>query len=247
MEAFELPVPENRTSIILPEISKNIILGKRAEYFFAETVEQSSRYELLTQNLQVFEDQQTLGEFDFFVKDQLLNQTLHVELVYKFYLYDPEISSEMNRWTGPNRNDSLVRKLEHLRHHQLPLLENSHAKAMLEFMGLQPKKLIQQVCFKANLFVPKSLLHHDFPLINPDCIAGYWIFSKDFSAEQYGKFQFFSPKKPDWPAAPECNSVWKSFETIQQEVKELLNHKKSALLWMKKSDLVYERFFVVWW
>jgi hypothetical protein len=35
-----------------------------------------------------------------------------MELAYKFYLFDPSISSEpINNWIGPNRNDSLqIRK-----------------------------------------------------------------------------------------------------------------------------------------
>lgn len=247
MEAFELPIPENPTSAIAVEMPSKLILGKRAERFFEEAITRSSRYELLAQNIQVFEDQQTLGEFDFFIEDQLLNQKLHVELVFKFYLYDSTILSETNRWIGPNRNDFLIRKLDRLRNHQLPLLRNPGAIKMLEVMGLHPERLKQKVCFKANLFVPRSQMNRDFPFINSKCLAGYWIFRKEFSAEEYGDYQFFSPRKRDWPAGPESNSIWKSFESVQHEVEVLLQHHKSALIWMKKNEQHYERFFVVWW
>jgi hypothetical protein len=53
-----------------------------------------------------------------------------MELAYKFYLFDPSISSEpINNWIGPNRNDSLQEKLEKLKTKQFPLLYHKLAKS----------------------------------------------------------------------------------------------------------------------
>ena len=50
------------------------------------------------------------------IEDINAKQVIHMELAYKFYLFDPNISSEsINNWIGPNRNDSLNEKLEKLK------------------------------------------------------------------------------------------------------------------------------------
>lgn len=229
------------------QIPEKLVLGKRAEHFFAQAIQSSSNYELLAQNLQVIEDKKTWGEFDFFIKDLHQKQKIHVELVYKFYVYDPSFDEEMQRWIGPNRKDSLLRKVKRLKNHQLPLLFQQEAQETLDHHGLDPTEFQQQVCFKANLFIPKHLENHSFPKINSACIAGFWLHQEQFSIEDYGNYQFFSPKKKDWPVDPALNTEWKSFEAIQEEIQVLSQHQKSALLWMKKSEHLFQRFFVVWW
>ena len=42
---------------------------------------------------------------------EYLSKILHLELVYKFYLYDKNLGEkEIERWIGPNRSDSLLEK-----------------------------------------------------------------------------------------------------------------------------------------
>jgi hypothetical protein len=65
----------------------------------------------LYENIQVIEDKKTIGEIDFIIEDKNTKQVIHMELAYKFYLFDPSISSEpINNWIGPNRDDSLQEK-----------------------------------------------------------------------------------------------------------------------------------------
>ena len=33
---------------------------------------------------------------------------IHIEMQYKFYLYDESFENEIDRYIGPNRNDTLV-------------------------------------------------------------------------------------------------------------------------------------------
>lgn len=247
IQPFHLPQSLEKINAEVFDIPEKLVLGKRAEHFFAQAIQSSSTYELLAQNLQVIQDKKTWGEFDFFLKNLQLNQKLHVELVYKFYLYNPSFDEEMERWIGPNRKDSLLRKINRLKSHQLPLLFQQEAQETLVHHELNPKEFQQRVCFKATLFVPKNLKNHTFPTINSACIAGFWLHQEQFSAEDYGSFQYFTPQKKDWPVDPALNLQWKSFETIQSEIQVLFQHQKSALLWMKKSEQVFERFFVVWW
>ena len=70
---------------------------------------------MLYENVQIIEDKKTIGEIDFIIENITTKQLIHMELAYKFYLFDPTISSEtVNNWIGPNRNDSLKEKLEKL-------------------------------------------------------------------------------------------------------------------------------------
>jgi hypothetical protein len=246
-KAFDFSLLKKERSTTNLEIPKNLVLGKRAEIFFAEAIKQSSRFQIIAHNLQVIQHKKTFGEFDFFLKDKVRNKPIHVELVYKFYVYDPSFNNELDRWIGPNRKDTLVKKMERLKNHQLPLLYKKESEFILKKYNLPPEKMEQQVCFLANLFVPRHLLQHKFSFINPSAIIGYWLKKSEFTEAEYGKYSFYSPKKPDWPVHPKLNNNWKSFEAILEEVNFLFQHQKATFLWMKKNEHTYERFFVVWW
>ena len=76
----------------LPEafyMPQNIRLGQRMEYFM-EAALKDSDYEILAKNLQIIYQKKTLGEIDFIVKNRSDNSIFQVEMVYKFYLFDPE-------------------------------------------------------------------------------------------------------------------------------------------------------------
>ncbi|MFD2434198.1 DUF1853 family protein [Mesonia maritima] len=243
-------MPTQKTQDSLPEnfkLPESLVLGKRAERFFEIAINQDEDYKFLAGNLQIIHEKQTLGEFDFFLKEKASNQIFHVELVYKFYVYDPDFENELDCWIGPNRKDSLIRKIKRLKEHQLPLLFREESSDSLKKFQLNPESIQQKVCFKANLFIPKRFQHQTFLHINNDCIVGFWIHSNEFTKAEYGSFQFYSPKKKNWPIEPEQNQTWKNFDEINSEIEYLFQHKKAALLWMKKDTQTFERFFVVWW
>jgi len=246
-KAFNFSLLKEKKSNSKLEIPENLVLGKRAELFFAEAIQQSFHFQLIAHNLQVIQHKKTYGEFDFFLKDKIRNLPIHVELVYKFYVYDPNFDDELDRWIGPNRKDTLVKKVERLNNHQLPLLYKKESASILKNYNLTPEKMEQQVCFLANLFVPKHLLQHKFSYINPSAVIGYWLKKSEFNEAEYGKYSFYSPKKPDWPVNPKFNNNWKSYEAILEDVNFLFQHQKAAFFWMKKGDNNYERLFVVWW
>ncbi|UJH91562.1 DUF1853 family protein [Antarcticibacterium sp. 1MA-6-2] len=156
------------------------VLGKRAETFFEHAVKSSNHYKILASRVQIIEEKITLGELDFLLKDQETNQTIHVELVYKFYIYDPSFPKEMQRWIGPNRRDSLLLKINKLKNHQLPLLYQNKSKATLQELWIDTENIEQKVFFPANLFVPKHLLETSFPFINNECITRLLDKQKEF-------------------------------------------------------------------
>lgn len=228
-------------------IRENEVLGKRIEHFFEYSIINSNRYTIIANNIQVFKDKITIGELDFLVKDLQKNKVIHVELVYKFYLFDPTIDGNLHRWIGPNRKDTLLQKAEKIKEKQLPLLYHKETSGVLKKLQLDSDTIEQQVCYLANLFIPFSLKKTTFPYINNQCIVGYWIPIKAFTLKEYGSYQFYIPQKKDWVIAPKhCNS-WFSFKDIIESIEVLLSQKKSPLLWMKSNEDSYLRFFIVWW
>lgn len=238
--------PLNISSEVLPE-PDTFVLGKRMEHFFKIYIERYSEEQILTHNEQIFDEKQTVGELDFLLKHPETKKVTHVELVYKFYLYDPEISGEQLRWIGPNRKDRLAKKLERLRKRQFPLLRHPATVPLLDRLQLSAEDISQKLCFKASLFVPYDLRKQSFKNVNPEAIQGFWIKAADFTAKNFEGAVFHSPKKPDWPILPEDNNEWKDFAGIKNEVESMLRHKRSPLLWMKTQKGDFERFFVVWW
>ncbi|WP_438422787.1 DUF1853 family protein [Aquimarina macrocephali] len=243
-EVLENDILPNATEI---NIRDNEVLGKRIEYFFEYCITNSDRYEVLAKNIQVYQDKITIGELDFLIKDHRDNKTLHIEIVYKFYLYDSSIEGELKQWIGPNRKDTLLQKIEKLKTKQLPLLYRDETLPILEDLQIEPKSIHQQVCYMANLFVPFSMKNELLPIVNNQCIVGFWLRSEAFTLKQYGSYYFNIPKKKDWVTDPKHGDTWFSFNDIKEQVQVLLSQKKSPLLWMKSNEDSYERFFVVWW
>lgn len=250
LEQFELPEFSDYLDLdpitAMPSLSTNFVLGKRIETFFELVIKQSGNCKLIAGNLQIYKDKITIGEIDFLVYDLQQKKDLHIEVVYKFYVYDPSYHDELQRWIGPNRKDSLLQKVQKLKRDQLPLLFKPETRKTLSSYKLNIDVIKQLVCFKANLFVPKNW-KQKIPFVNTTCIVGYWIHFNELQPGEYGSFEFFAPKKQDWPCDPKDQEKWFSFSQIQDEILEIFKQKKSPLVWLKKSGQQYERFFVVWW
>ncbi|MBZ9729245.1 DUF1853 family protein [Salegentibacter sp. JZCK2] len=231
----------------LPSLSSNFVMGKRVERFFEWIIRQNPDYDLLSENIQISRNKITQGELDFLLKDLLTQKVIHVEMVYKFYIYDPSFDSEMQGWIGPNRRDTLLQKTKKLKEKQFPLLFKPETKDLLTSLSLNSEEMLQQTCFKANLFVPKQLQDKHFSYINNKCITGTWLHFKDFISAQYRKFQFYVPTKQDWPILPKHGETWVDHSEIITQIETQFQNKKTPLIWMKKSKNNYERLFVVWW
>lgn len=229
------------------EFSKNLVLGKRVEYFFLLAIKASPEYELIANNIQINDENRTLGELDFIVKNLKTSKVLHIELMYKFYVYDPEFLQEMERWIGPNRKDSLLQKIEKVKTNQFPLLHTSETKKYLSSLDLSSEDIEQQLYFKATLFIPEKFMNKEFPNINKQSIAGYWYHLEDFSKFDRSDLKFYAPEKQDWPIDPKFGEIWVDFKEITDQIGELHLKKKSPLIWVKKHNGIFERLIIVWW
>ncbi|MGA1932244.1 DUF1853 family protein [Arcobacter sp. YIC-464] len=225
------------------EIVQKLPLGKRVEYFFEEYIKLSSRYNLIHKNIQVIHNKNTLGEIDFILFDKKEQRYLHTELVYKFYLYDNSFQKEIDRYIGPNRDDTLVKKLNKLKSKQFPLLFKEETKNLID---IDLENIYQNSCFKANIFLPYKK-EVNISLVNKSCIKGFYLNINDFlSLKEFKEYEYFLPHRYDWILEPSCNSNWKGFTDIQEEIQVFLDLKKSPLVWLKSQD-DYKEFFITWW
>ncbi len=249
LENFELFLFADEQSEDL-EISitpEKLVLGKRVELFFRDYTKNSRRYSILAANLQVIANKVTLGELDFLIKDKFEDQNIHIELVYKFYLYDPVLNGNLQRWIGPNRRDTLMCKINKLQKNQLPLLHNKATQPYLNELNLSSKEFIQQVCFLGKLYVPVNLYGTHFPKINNNCIVGFWLTLETLLSRHQGNELYCLPKKENWLIQPENSNVWISLDESLYKINASLNNKKSILCWKKTSLGGFEQFFIVWW
>ncbi|MGM0390922.1 MAG: DUF1853 family protein [Bacteroidota bacterium] len=251
LQQFDFPkysIPENiDLQRAIPDLETNYVLGKRMERYFEFLLKYSNNIKVLKSNIQIQQEKITLGEIDFLAEDILLDQYHHIELVYKFYVYDPSYENGLARWIGPNRKDSLLQKIEKLKQRQFPILYKPETKEALSLLGLKAEDFAQSVCFKASLFIPKGIQYTHLLQLNKNCISGFWMHFDEFTSEEYSGHNYYIPNKQDWPVHPEFSEEWFSYSEIKKDILMQHQKKKSPLVWMRKNSREFERIFIVWW
>ena len=242
LKQFEIDFKEIN-NISLDSID-SIRLGKLVEQFVFIQLQQNKSISIIAQNLQIIVDKITIGEIDCLIK--YLNKYIHLEIVYKFYLYDEDINTgELDHWIGPNRKDSLVFKLNKLKNKQLPLLNHFKTKELLHKIDLNPELISSMVFFKAQLFVPKKMMDNTFKLINNNCIIGYYIGMSEYKS--LSNCEFYMPSKLDWLTDPHHNVKWMSKINFTPYVEAEINQSRSPLCWIRKDQSILKKIFIVFW
>lgn len=221
------------------------ILGKRMERMLHWQLLQSNRFEVLCDSVQIKEQKVTIGELDFLLRDHKANQQIHLEFAYKLYLYNPEASHPDEIWVGPNRRDTLHRKLKKLRDQQFSLLHHPATKEFLTVNNWGTDNFNQWLCLKAQLYLPKDYFEKAPEDINPLAVAGIWIRGNQLN--DHHNHSFFLPNKIDWSMRPHHKVQWMNFDHTQKEIKGILAQKRSPMCWAKAPTGELERMFVVWW
>lgn len=208
-------------------ISNNLRLGKLVERFVSFELTQMSAVDIIAENIQIQNEGITVGEIDCLLFQNGI--PIHLEIVYKFYLYDAsEGDTELDHWIGPNRRDSLVKKLNKLTEKQLPLLYNKHTQPHLNHYNLSVETIQQQLYFKAQLFVPLTDFKTKvFPEVNNDCIVGFYIYKDQL--QQFKNCKFYIPTKHNWLVQPTTHTDWLTFEKFQEQLQLFLSQKSSPL------------------
>lgn len=221
-----------------------IRLGKRVEQFSFFTFQKDKTVKILSKNIQIQDGKRTVGEIDCLLQKK--EQPIHIEIVYKFYLYDKSVgNTELEHWIGPNRRDSFFQKLTKLKNKQLPLLQNEHSKKYLDNLQLAPEQIKQNVYFKAQLFVPLNNISNVFSLINNKCISGFYIQLQKLS--QFENCKFHIPTKVNWLQEIQINTNWLTFINFKTQLQVFISQKSAPLCWIKHPNGKTQKFFVVWW
>ncbi|WP_339704324.1 DUF1853 family protein [uncultured Kriegella sp.] len=246
VQQFEFP------DIDLPDFSptaipQNIRLGHQMEYICKQFLDHSNRHEVLLHNFPIYKDKQTLGEIDFILKETSTEQLIHMELTYKFYIIDPDIADPLYNLIGPNKRDVFFAKIQKIKNKQFQLLHSVEGAQALQEKNINHKGIVHQACFKGQIFKPYGATITTMHPINEDCIRGYWLRFDDFKKDEFATFQFFIPSKTEWVIEPQEAVQWAShLKTIASIATHMLR-KNAPMVWKKKSDTAFEKFFVVWW
>ncbi|MBM1107073.1 DUF1853 family protein [Aurantibacter crassamenti] len=246
MHQFEFPTID-LTDFSPTPIPQNIRLGHQIEYICKQFLDHSKRYEVLVHNLPIYKDKQTLGEIDFILKDVSTEQFIHVELTYKFYIMNPDITEPIHSLIGPNKRDAFFAKMEKIKNKQYQLLHSVEGAHALKEIGIDHTNIEHQTCFKGQVFKKYGAASTSMHPLNQDCICGYWLRLDEFKGEEFRAFQFYIPSKSEWVMQPHEKAKWTSRKNIIEAITIQMLQKKAPMVWMKKSTTDFEKFFVVWW
>ncbi|MBL4569495.1 MAG: DUF1853 family protein, partial [Flavobacteriaceae bacterium] len=229
----QLQLKTTTTSVFDGELTKKTRLGKRVESFVSHHLQQFDNITIVQENIQVQDKKLTIGELDcLYYQD---NTPTHLEIIYKFYLYDAAVgATEIDHWIGPNRNDSLTKKLQKLIQQQLPLLYKDETRSILDAVDFKLDEIRQKVYFKAQLFIPYKNNIIAFEKLNKDCIAGFYIKTEELHYLQDCKFHI--PSKLNWLVQPHTTIDWLTFGDFEAAISEILLQKTAPLCWLKKPN-----------
>ncbi|SEP96216.1 hypothetical protein SAMN05421824_0806 [Hyunsoonleella jejuensis] len=235
---------ESSISKINITIESGLRLGKYIERLVSFELTQQKNIRVLAENIQIRKDKLTLGELDCLLLKN--KQPIHLEIIYKFYLYDNSVGTyEIEHFIGPNRKDALIEKLTKLKDKQLPLLHTNTCKPYLDTFDLKAATIKQQVYFKAQLFLPFANQNIQLNTLNDDCVVGFYITKNELAV--FRDCKFYIPAKKDWLITPHTNVDWLSFKEITTITKDYFEQKYSALIWVKYKSGLMKKVFLVWW
>ena len=226
------------------QLPSNIRLGHLVEKIVSELIKSSTNYNVIYENIQVIEDKKTIGEIDFIIQNIITRQLIHMELAYKFYLFDPNISSEfLQNWIGPNRNDSLIEKIEKLKRKQFPLLYHNCTPHKLKDIVID--EVQQALCLLVSLYIPYKYKGNFNPVFKKS-IKGYYINIETFTRLNNSLKSYHLPSKKEWGMDPSENIDWANFNEVIESISTSIQEKQSPLCWQRHKNSC-TAFFIVWW
>ncbi len=160
-------------------------------------LEHHSTYSLACHEVQIRNQERTLGALDFVVETRP-GYYEHWEIAVKFYLQARD-SSEWSAWIGPNRRDRLDLKALRMISHQLPLSDHPRAKEQLLKLGIDSISG-RRGLLKGMLFKHYGSNSADCESVNKDCPMGRWIEAHRLEEiiSHYPDHRWFKRIKPDW-------------------------------------------------
>lgn len=158
------------------QFGNNKLLGKYYESLVEYWFQISRRFEIVDKSVQLNHNGETLGEFDFILKDKIRDKFIHLESAGKFYL-SSENKSDWKTFIGPNPNDNLQNKMEKLFNEQTQLSKTSLGKEKLTEMGVS--EVESAMLLKGYIFYQiKNFLSNQLIIpvhSNPNHNKGWWL------------------------------------------------------------------------
>lgn len=243
---FEFPTIDF-SSFISETIPEQLRLGHKMEYVFEQLLNSSNDWKILAKNLLIDKGKIRIGELDFLLSHKHSAAHYHIELAYKFYIINPEITEPIHRLMGPNKQDMFYTKLDKLKEKQFPLLYSEEISKKLRDLKINPVKVKQQACFKTQLFAPYGNETISIRPLNKKCITGSWIRFDDFNTSEFKKLEFYIPFKQEWVLAPSAKRTYSSHYETLLDINLRMLKENAPMLWVQKPNGDLEKLFVVWW
>jgi len=228
-------------------IPKQLRLGHKMEHVFEQLIQFSGEWNLIAKNLLADKGKARIGELDFLLTHQPSNTSYHVELAYKFYIINPEITEPIHRLMGPNMRDMFYTKLDKLKEKQFPLLFSEELSEKLNGLAFSLDNVEQRACFKAQLFTPYLKDGISIRPLNKNCLVGSWIRFDDFNTTEFKKWKYYIPFKDEWVITPSTQRNYVNHYETMLDINLRMLKENAPMLWVKKSDGKLEKLFVVWW
>lgn len=171
------------------EKTKSHRLGHYFEALMAFWLQTTPAYELLLNQFPLRNQHRTLGEIDYLVRDLHTGKIIHIEVAVKFYLGKDGLNNMAN-WHGPELQDRLDKKFNHLSAHQTQLSR--------KYPDLVPYAVDEYACIvKGRLFYPPNI-EAKTTFTHPDHLHGRWHNYLPDSAEH--GINYSQLQKKDWLA-----------------------------------------------
>jgi len=157
-------------------LQKSHFLGPYFESLWRFLIEQAPSHELLHHGLQINRNGQTLGEFDFILRNSKTNRLIHQEIAVKFYLgvrAPSPLRPSQTAWFGPNSIDRLDLKLAKMLDHQIQLADYPESRTQLATLGFWPPT--KQMAMKGYLFRPLGDVLNLPAYSHSDVATGEWL------------------------------------------------------------------------
>ena len=173
-------------------------VGHYFELLVAHWLQEIPGWELLATNHPVRQDKQTLGAYDFIVRNAN-GQAEHWEVAVKFYLRREENQS-WHSWVGPNQRDRLDKKVNRMRDHQLVLSQRDVGKAALHELGVT--EIHHRVALLKGIFFTEWDTPPTGPEASTSDAKGRWADESRLSelAHAFPESRWIRREKPFWLA-----------------------------------------------
>ncbi|MDA9782922.1 DUF1853 family protein [Vicingaceae bacterium] len=211
-----------------PQDSQKLRLGKYAEELLNFYFENSTKYTLLSYNLQLIDDKLTVGEIDYLIQEKLTGYRIHLELAIKFFL-KIKIENEY-QWIGPSTKDNLTKKKNKLLNQQLKLVSNYNRLLPVEY---QNNEFTPQLLLKGAEFISFEVYEvGKNPLKN-----AWWVHWEALkNVKQDNQLYTIIPNRKDWifPFNKRLKRI--NFEQLNIEILEYLELQNEIMISRFQAD-----------